>query len=65
MPDIRTEQKYKMKRDLAMEISGLVGIEPYDPSRTEFPPADFLRYEREQIYEALAESQTKTSPSAK
>lgn len=53
MPDIETEQKYIMKRDLAMEVASLIGIDTYDPSRTKSPPADFLRHEREQIYEAV------------
>jgi len=53
MPDIEEKQKYMMKRDLAMEVADLVGIETYDPSRTKSPPADFLRHERLQIYEAV------------
>jgi hypothetical protein len=53
MPDIGTKQKYMMKRDLAMEVADLVGIDTYDPSRTKSPPADFLRHERLQIYEAV------------
>jgi len=52
MPDIEEKQKYIMKRDL-VEVADLVGIETYDPSRTKSPPADFLRHERLQIYEAV------------
>lgn len=53
MPDIETRQKYMTNRELAVEIASLVGIKTYNPGRTKSPPADFLRHEREQIYEAI------------
>lgn len=51
--DIETKHKYMMERDLIMEVADLVGIDTYDPNRTKSPPADFLRYECLQIYEAV------------